>query len=258
MATPAYNTTVTFVEHYTDSYFRFRVTRPEGFNFISGQFIMLGLMVDERPLMRAYSIASADWEEELEFYSIIIPNGALTSRLKDIKVGDEILLSAKAVGTLTTRGLQEGGKRLFMLSTGTGFAPFACLIRDEEVYEDFEEVYVTQTCRGVKDLQYAKDRIKEAQECPLVGDDASERLRYYGSVTREPYEYQGRITNLIESGKLFSDLGIPPFNPETDRVMICGSLEMLHDTQKLLDAVGLNRGSNTKPGTYVWEKAFTG
>jgi ferredoxin/flavodoxin---NADP+ reductase len=258
MASPAFTTRVTFVEHYTDSYFRFRVERPESLNFISGQFIMLGLIVDEKPLMRAYSIASPNWDEELEFYSIIIPDGALTSRLKHIKVGDDIVLSAKAVGTLTTRGLLPDAHRLFMLSTGTGFAPFASLIRDEEVYRDFEQVIVTQTCRMVQDLTYAKDRYEEAKECPLIGEEASEQLSFYGSVTREPYDFQGRITTLIESKKVFQDLKIPPFNIETDRIMICGSMEMLHDTQRILDGYGLTRGSNSKPGHYVWERAFTG
>ena len=258
MASPAYTVKVVDVEHYTDSYFRFRVERPEGFKFICGQFVMIGLMVEDKPIMRAYSIASADWDEEFEFYSIIISDGQLTSRLKDIKVGDEVILGARAVGTLTLNGLLPGGKRLFMLSTGTGFAPFSCMIHDENVYDDFEEVYVTQTCRGVEDLTYGIKSITAAKECPLVGEEATEKLKFYGTVTREPYEFQGRITSLIENGKLFEDLGIPGFNPETDRVMICGSLEMLHDIQKLLDAAGLNRGSNSRPGTYVWEKAFTG
>lgn len=258
MASPAYHTIVQDVEHYTDSYFRFRVQRPEGFQFVSGQFVMIGLIVDEKPIMRAYSIASADWDEEFEFYSIIIPDGKLTSRLKNIKKGDSIVLGAKAVGTLTLRGLLSKGKRLFMLSTGTGFAPFASLIRDEEVYEDFDEVYVTQTCRGVKDLSYAIQCIEEAKKCPLVGEDAAEKLHFYGSVTREPYKTQGRITTLIENGQIFTDLGIPSFDPETDRVMICGSLEMLHDLQTILEDVGFNRGSNSRPGNYVWERAFTG
>ena len=258
MASPAYTTTVQDVEHYTDSYFRFRVSRPESFNFVSGQFVMLGLVEDDKPIMRAYSIASADWDEEFEFYSIIIPDGKLTSRLKDIKKGDEIVLGAKAVGTLTLRGLLSKGKRLFMLSTGTGFAPFASLIRDEEVYEDFDEVYVTQTCRGVDDLQYALQSIEAAKNCPLVGEDAAEKLHFYGSVTREPYKHKGRITTLIKDGTIFKDLGIPSFNPETDRVMICGSLDMLHDLQVILEEIGFNRGSNSKPGNYVWERAFTG
>ena len=149
MALPAHTVTVTDVEHYTESYFRIRVSRPEGLNFISGQFMMIGLIVDGKPLMRAYSIASALWDEELEFYSIIISDGALTSRLRHISPGDEMVISAKAVGTLTTRGLKPGGKRLFMLSTGTGFAPFASVILDEDIYDEFEEVYVTQTCRFV-------------------------------------------------------------------------------------------------------------
>ena len=258
MAAAAYSLPVTFVEHYTDSYFRFRIERPGGFRFASGQFIMVGLMVDGKPLMRAYSMANPHWDEELEFYSIIVPDGALTSRLQHIKVGDEIALSAKAVGTLTLKSLGAGGKRLFMLSTGTGVAPFASLIRDEETYQDFDEVYLTQTCRFAKDLQYAEDRIKEAQECPLVGEEAQKKLRFYGSVTREPHQYEGRITNLIENGKLFSDLDIPGLNPETDRVMICGSMEMLKDTQKVLDNAGLSRGSGHSPANYVWEKAFSG
>lgn len=258
MAAVAHSLRVASVEHFTESYFRFRLERPSGFRFVSGQFIMVGLMVDEKPIMRAYSIASAHWDEELEFYSIIVPDGALTSRLQHITEGDEVCLSAKAVGTLTLKSLEAGGKRLFMLSTGTGIAPFASLIRDEETYEDFEEVYVTQTCRYAKDLQYGNKIIQEAKECPLVGEEATKKLRFYGSVTREPHEYKGRITTLIENGKVFEDLGIPGFNPETDRVMICGSMEMLKDTQKVLDQAGLSKGSGHSPGNYVWEKAFTG
>jgi ferredoxin--NADP+ reductase len=250
--------TVTHVENYTESYFRIRTTRPEGFRFVSGQFIMLGLQLEDGPLMRAYSIASAHWDEELEFYSIIIQDGALTSRLQHVKVGDEVILSAKAVGTLTMRGLRPGGSRLFMLSTGTGLAPFASLIRDDDIYEKFDEIYLTQTCRFARDLEYGRRRVADAKACELVGEEASRQLVYYGTVTREPAEFEGRITRLIENGKMFTDLGIPPLNAETDRVMICGSLEMLHDTQTILEAVGLDRGSNARPGSYVWEKAFTG
>ena len=258
MAAPKYTVQVTFVEHYTESYFRMRVTRPEGLRFISGQFIMMGLQTEDKNIMRAYSIASPYWDEELEFYSIIIQDGALTSRLQHVQVGDDIILSAKAVGTLTLRGLLPGGKRLFMLSTGTGFAPFASLLRDDDLYDSFDEVYMVQTCRYVKDLTYGKDRVSEAKTCPLVGEQACEKLKYYGSVTREPHEYEGRITHLIDNGKFFTDLGIPSFNVETDRIMICGSLAMLHDTQKLLDVLGFDRGSNTRPGQYVWETAFSG
>ncbi|HCH66444.1 MAG: ferredoxin--NADP(+) reductase [Deltaproteobacteria bacterium] len=258
MAAPAHTLTVTHVEHYTESYFRLRTTRPEGLRFVSGQFIMLGMALDSGPLMRAYSIASPAWDEELEFYSIIIQDGALTSRLQHIKEGSEVILSAKAVGSLTLRGLASGGRRLFLLSTGTGFAPFACLIRDEEVYNSFDQVILTQTCRYVKDLQYGFDRVAEAKACPLVGEEASAKLVHYPTVTREPYKYEGRITHLMESGKVFEDLGIPGFDPATDRAMICGSHAMLLDTQKVLDAVGLTRGSLSKPGGYVWERAFTG
>ena len=258
MASKAFSLPVTFVEHYTESYFRFRIQRPDELIFVSGQFIMIGLEIDDKLVMRAYSIANPDWCEELEFYSIIVPDGELTSRLKNIKVGDEVAMSARPVGSLILSSLRPGGKRLFMLSTGTGVAPFASLIRDERTYRDFDEVYLTQTCRYVQDLQYATDRVAEAHECPLVGEEAQEKLTLYSSVTREPYAYEGRITDLIESGKLFTDLGIPGLNPETDRVMICGSMEMLKDTQAILDAAGLSRGSGRVPGEYCWEKAFSG
>ena len=258
MASPAYTVVITHVEHYTESYFRLRVTRPEGLRFISGQFIMIGLQLEDRHIMRAYSIASAYWDEELEFYSIIIQDGELTSRLQHVKVGDEAILSARAVGTLTLRGLKPNAKRLFMLSTGTGIAPFASVIRDDDVYDKFDEVYLTHTCRYIKDLTYGFDRIRDAKQCPLVGEDASKKLFHYPSVTREPYKYEGRITTLIENGKFFTDLGIPPFNSETDRIMICGSMAMLRDTQKVLDVIGLARGSTRAPGEYVWEQAFTG
>ena len=258
MASPAHTLTVTHVEHYTESYFRLRTTRPPGLKFVSGQFIMMGLAIDTGPLMRAYSIASPVWDEELEFYSIIIQDGALTSRLQHIKVGDEVIISAKAVGSLTLPGLKGGGKRLFMLSTGTGLAPFASLIRDEEVFETFDQVIVTHTCRYEKDLQYGFDRVAEAKECPLVGELATQKLIHYPTITREPYKYEGRITNLLSSGKAFEDLGIAGFDPETDRAMICGSHAMLLDTQKVLDAVNMTRGSLSRPGGYVWERAFTG
>lgn len=258
MATAAYSLRVEEVEHYTDSYFRFRLERPDSFRFTSGQFVMVGLIVDDKPLMRAYSIASPIWDDGLEFYSIIIPEGQLTSRLRHIKVGDHVALSEKAVGTLTLHPLGPGGKRLFMLSTGTGVAPFVSLIRDEETYQSFDEVILTQTCRFREDLRYAEAKIEEAKNCPLVGEDAQRKLRFYGSVTRESYVHEGRITNLIESGKFFSDLGIPEFDPETDRVMICGSMEMLKDVQGALDRRGFERGYGHRPAGYVWERAFTG
>ena len=257
MAQAAFNLKVTAVEHFTDSYFRFRTERPQTLRFVAGQFIMIGLMVDDKPVMRAYSIASPTWDEELEFYSIIVQDGELTSRLQKIQVGDEVLMSKKSVGSLTLASLNSGAKRLFMLSTGTGVAPFASIIREEETYEKFDEIYLTQTCRFVKDLQYSKARVAEAKECPLVGEEAQKKLHLYASVTREPHEYEGRITNLIENGKIFSDLGIPELNPETDRIMICGSLAMLKDTRAILDAKGLTHGSGNSPAHYCWEKAFS-
>lgn len=259
MAKPEHVLPVTFVEHYTDTYFRFRIERPEGFRFTSGQFIMVGLALPEGGhIMRAYSIACPYWDEQLEFYSIVVQDGALTSRLKDIQVGSEILMSAKAVGTLVLAGLKPGGKRLYMLSTGTGIAPFAAIIRDNETYEMYDEVILTHTCRGVADLEYGYRIVQEAKACPLVGEEATVKLRHYPSVTREPFETQGRITTLIESGQIFEDLGVPAFDPEVDRVMICGSLEMLHDLQALVEARGLGRGTPRNAGEYVWEKAFTG
>jgi ferredoxin--NADP+ reductase len=268
MASVEHTLPVTFVEHYTESYFRFRTKRPAGFRFIAGQFIMIGLIIDGNPVMRAYSIASPVWDEEIEFYSIIVADGELTSHLQKIKVGDHVAMSKRAVGSLTLNSLSLQGKskakeqgntrRLFMLSTGTGIAPFISLIRDERTYECFDEVYLTQTCRYAKDLKYSQDRIEDAKSCPLVGEEAQQKLRLYASVTREPHQYEGRITTLIENGKFFSDLGIPGLNIETDRIMICGSMEMLKDTQTVLDAAGMTHGSGHTPAHYCWEKAFSG
>lgn len=258
MAAAAHSLRVTLVQRYTESYFRFRLERPQGFRFTSGQFIMVGLETADGKVMRAYSMASPHWDDALEFFSIVVPDGKLTSELQHIEVGSEVLMSAKAVGSLTLKSLGRGGRRLFMLSTGTGVAPFASVIRDEETYEQFDEVYLTQTCRFAADLQYGYDRVADAKECPLVGEEATKKLRFYGSVTREDYKHRGRITHLIESGQLFTDLDIPPFDPETDRVMICGSKSMLMDTRAVLDARGFSAGSGTSPAGYVWEKAFTG
>ncbi|MEM9693017.1 MAG: ferredoxin--NADP reductase [Myxococcota bacterium] len=258
MAKAEFELPVTLVEHYTESYFRFRLQRPASFRFTSGQFVMVGLEVDGAPVLRAYSISSAHWDEELEFYSIIVPDGKLTSRLKDIKEGDSVLMSAKPVGTLTVPSLHPGGRRLFMLSTGTGIAPFGSIIRDELPYERYEEIYLTQTCRFAADLQYGERIAKGALECPLVGEMAQAKFNLYSSVTREPYKHEGRITTLIESGKFFEHLDIPPFDPESDRVMICGSMDMLRDTRVVLDGCGFSSGAGHSEAGYVWEKAFTG
>ncbi len=246
--------TVLSVKHWTDRLFSFRITRPQSFRFRSGEFIMLGLMVDGKPLLRAYSVASPAWDEELEFFSIKVADGPLTSRLQLIKPGDQVVLSRKPVGTLVLDALLPG-KRLYLFSTGTGIAPFASIIRDPDSYERFDQVILTHTCRQVAELEYGKSLVAALPEDPLVGEHAH-KLVHYTSATREDYTCQDRITTLIETGKLFDDLGVPPLNPETDRVMICGSLEMISDVKALVEKAGLTEGSNAKPAEFVVEKAF--
>lgn len=243
------------VYHWTDDLFSLRVTRPPSFRFRSGEFVMLGLMTEGRPLLRAYSIASPSWDDGLDFFSIKVEDGPLTSRLQTVMPGDEILLGKKPTGTLVLDALIPG-KRLFMFSTGTGIAPFASLIRDPETFEKFEQVVLTQTCRNVADLKYGKTLVEDLINDPLIGEHVSSRLSFYTSVTRENHAHMGRITTLIESGRLFKDLGVPVLNPVTDRVMICGSTAMIGDTKNLIEAAGLHEGSNAAPNTYVVEKAF--
>ncbi len=247
--------TVTAVQHYTDRLFRFRITRPASFRFRSGEFVMIGLPNAERPVYRAYSIASPSWDEEIEFFSIKVPDGPLTEHLQKIRVGDTVLMRKKPTGTLVNDALLPG-RRVYMFSTGTGIAPFASLIRDPETYEKFDEVILTHTCREVAELGYGVELVRNLLDDPLVGDLARGRLRHYATVTREPYPVTGRITDLMASGKLFADLGVPPISPESDRGMICGSMAMLQDTRAALDGFGLVEGSNTRPGTFVVERAF--
>lgn len=250
--------TITKVTHYTDRLFSFRVTRPQSLRFRSGEFVMIGLMGDNgKPLLRAYSIASPSWDDELEFYSIKVPDGPLTSKLQNIKVGDDIILKTKPVGTLVVDALIPG-KRLFMLSTGTGFAPFASLTRDPEVYEKFEEVIVTHTCRDVAELDYSRALTQALPDDPLIGEFVQGKLKYYPTTTREQSGTMGRITTLIESGQIFKDLGIEELNPETDRVMLCGSMDFNTDVRKILEDRGFEEGANSKPATFVLEKAFVG
>jgi ferredoxin--NADP+ reductase len=248
---------VTEVEHYTDRLFRFRVTRPQSLRFRSGEFVMIGLPGSEKPVMRAYSIASPSWDEQLEFFSIKVPGGPLTERLQNIKPGDQILLRPKPTGTLVNDALLPG-KRLFCISTGTGFAPFASLIRDPETYEKFEQVVVTHTCRTNGELKYSYDTVKAALEDPLVGEFASGRLLHFASATREAAEHTGRITDLITSGKFFRTLNIPPLAPNNDRIMLCGSLGMIRDVRAMLEPLGFVEGSNSQPGSFVVERAFVG
>jgi ferredoxin/flavodoxin---NADP+ reductase len=248
---------VTDVQHYTDRLFRFRVTRPQALRFRSGEFVMIGLPEDGKPLMRAYSIASPAWDESLEFFSIKVPGGPLTERLAQIKPGDEILLRPKTTGTLVNDALLPG-KRLFMLSTGTGIAPFVSLIRDPETYQKFETVVLTHTCRTVAELQYGFDSVTAAKEDPLVGEEASIQLHHFASTTREPSIHNGRITTLMESGEFFQALGIQGLDPENDRIMLCGSMGMIRDIKAMLEPKGFTEGSNAEPGNFVVERAFVG
>lgn len=249
--------TVTTVEHYTDRLFRFRITRPSSFRFRSGEFVMIGLPNAEKPVYRAYSVASPSWDEELEFFSIKVPGGPLTEHLQRINVGDTVLMRKKPTGTLVNDALLPG-KRVYMFSTGTGIAPFASLIRDPETYEKFNEVILTHACRDVAELRYGQELVKSVLDDPLVGEFASGRLRHYCTTTREPFERMGRTTDLMRSGQLFADLGLPTINPEEDRGMICGSAAMLGETKSVLESFGLEEGSNAKPATFVVERAFVG
>ncbi len=249
--------TVLDVRHWTDRLFSFRITRPTSFRFRSGEFVMIGLPVNGKPLLRAYSIASPSWDEGLDFYSIKVPDGPLTSRLCDIQPGSTVLMGRKPTGTLVLDALIRG-RRLYLLSTGTGIAPFASLIRDPETYEHYDEVILTHTCRERAELAYGEHLVAMTRADPLVGEMTTGKLRHYTSVTRDEGPCQGRITDLIRSGKLFADLGVPPFNPETDRAMLCGSMAMINDTKALLEQAGLTEGSNAQPAQFVIERAFVG
>lgn len=248
--------TVLSVEHYTDRLFKFRLTRPQSFRFRSGEFIMIGLpKEDGKPLLRAYSVASPNWDDTLEFYSIKVPDGPLTSRLQKIQEGDKVLLGRKPVGTLVLDALLPA-KRLYMFSTGTGFAPFASLIRDPETYEKFDEVIVTHTCRETAELQYSRDTADAFLNDPDIGEIAEGKLRVYQTCTREAHDNMGRITDLIRAGKLFDDLGVPRLNAETDRAMICGSIDMTKELKDLMEEHGLREGANSDPADFVIERAF--
>lgn len=247
---------VTGLHHYTDRLFRFTTVRPPSFRFRSGEFAMIGLPVEDKPLMRAYSIASPNWEDHLEFYSIKVPDGPLTSHLQNIREGDHILIRPKPVGTLVFDALQPG-KRLFLFSTGTGIAPFASIIRDPEVYARFEHIYLLHTCRQIAELQYGVDLVQEVREHEFLGDLAQDRLHHLPAATREAYRNQGRISTWIEDGRLAEFAG-GALSPETDRVMICGSLEMLETLRTCCEERGFEEGSNSAPGQFVIEKAFVG
>ena len=250
--------TVTAVKHWTDRLFSFRVTRPPSLRFRSGEFVMIGLMGDTgKPLLRAYSIASPSWDDELEFYSIKVPDGPLTSRLQHIKVGDEIILRPKPVGTLVHDALLPG-KRLWFLATGTGLAPFASLMRDPDTYEKYDQIIMMHTCREVAELEYGRDLVAGLQNDPLIGELVGDKLLYYPTTTREQTAHMGRITDNLTSGKVFADLGLPPMDAATDRAMVCGSLAFNVDVKAVLQGFGLREGANSEPLEYVVEKAFVG
>ncbi len=254
--------TVTAVKHWTDRLFSFRVTRPKSLRFRSGEFVMIGLPDENgKPILRAYSIASPSWDEELEFYSIKVPDGPLTSRLQHIGVGDQIILRPKPVGTLVLDALLPG-KRLWFLATGTGIAPFASLMRDPETYERYDQVIMMHTCREAAELEYGRQLVADLKNDPLLselyGEDFANRLLYYPTTTREDSAHMGRITDNLSSGKVLADLGLPPITPEHDRAMVCGSLAFNVDVKEVLESFGLREGANTDPKEYVVEKAFVG
>jgi len=250
-----YQAEVLSVHHWTDRLFSFTTTREASFRYQSGQFAMIGLEVEGKPLMRAYSMVSPHYEETLEFLSIKVPDGPLTSRLQNIKVGDSILVGRKASGTLLSQNLLPG-RNLYLLGTGTGLAPFMSIAHDPEVYELYEKIILVHGCRQVSELAYQQRISKELFEHEFLGELVADRLIYYPTVTREPFENQGRIPDLLQSEAFFEKLGLPAFNKEDDRFMLCGSPAMLKDTVAVLEAKGLTEGNMSHQGHYVIERAF--
>lgn len=247
--------TVLSVHHWTDRLFSFKTTRDPGFRFQNGQFIMIGLEVDGKPLVRAYSIVSANYEDHLEFLSIKVPEGPLTSRLQHIKVGDKVLVGKKPTGTLVLDNLVDG-RNLYLLGTGTGLAPFMSIVRDPETYGRYEKVVLVHGTRLVSELAYQDYILSDLPHDEFLGELVIEKLLYYPTVTREPFKTAGRIPALMESGQMFDDLDLPPLDHEQDRVMICGSPQMLADLKALCEARGFAEGNTGEPGEYVIEKAF--
>ena len=246
---------VVSVHHWTDTLFSFTTTRDPGFRFQNGQFTMLGLMQDERPLLRAYSLASANHEDTLEFFSIKVPDGPLTSRLQHLEPGDPILVGHKPTGTLVTQNLLPG-RNLYMLSTGTGLAPFLGLVKDPEIYERYDRVILAHTCRYTSELAFA-DRLRAALPAhEFLGEMIGEKLSYYPTVTREPFDPQGRISDIMRDGRIYRDLGLARLDPAQDRLMMCGSPAMLVEMTDWVESLGFAMGNNAAPGSYVIEKAF--
>ena len=246
---------VTHVKHWTDTLFSFRTTRDPSFRFRNGEFTMIGIEVEGRPLVRAYSVVSANYDEELEFFSIKVQNGPLTSRLQHLKVGDPILIGKKPTGTLVLDNLLPA-KNLYLLGTGTGLAPFMSIIKDPETYERFEKVVLVHGCRQINELAYGELITEGLPNDELIGELVSQGLIYYPTVTREPFRNRGRITDLMASGKLFEDIGLPMMSKENDRFMLCGSPDMIRDTRQLLVDGGYEEGNHGEAGHFVIEKAF--
>ena len=247
--------TVLSVRHWTDTLFSFTATRNPAFRYANGQFVMMGLETEGRPLLRAYSMVSANYDDRLEFLSIKVKDGPLTSRLQHIKEQDRILVGRKPTGTLLVHNLLPG-RALYLLGTGTGLAPFMSIIRDPETYERFERIVLVHGCRQVAELAYGERITEELPKDELIGALVREQLIYYPTVTREPYRNRGRITDLITSGQLFRDIGLGPLDAEADRMMLCGSPQMLADMRSVLDARGFQDGTSSEPGTFLVEKAF--
>ena len=243
------------VRHWTDRLFSFTTSRDAGLRFSNGHFTMIGLRVNDKPLLRAYSIASPNYEEHLEFLSIKVEQGPLTSRLQHIQVGDTVIVGRKPTGTLVIDYLLPG-KRLYLLSTGTGLAPFMSIVRDPETYEKFEQVILVHGVRTVDELAYRELLTDQLPQHEFLGEMVSRQLLYYPTVTREPFDHMGRVTELMASGKLFADLQLPALDPATDRAMICGSPAMLKDLKHMLEQQGLTEGSTSRPGDFVIERAF--
>ena len=246
---------VTSVHHWNDTLFSFTTTRDKSLRFENGHFVMVGMEVEGRPLMRAYSIASANYEEELEFFSIKVPDGPLTSRLQNIKIGDELLISSKPTGTLVADHLLPG-RNLYLFGTGTGLAPFMSIIRDPEIYERYEKVVLVHGVRRVVDLAYQDLISEELPQNEFFGEEVKNQLIYYPTVTREEFKNRGRITELMINGKLFSDIGLPQPTLEDDRFMLCGSPAMLKDICKVLDDWGFKESRHGIKEHYVIERAF--
>ena len=250
-----YTETVQSVRHWTDRLFSFTATRNPGFRFISGQFTMIGLKINGKPLLRAYSMASAHHEENLEFFSIKVPDGPLTQHLQKLQPGDELLVGAKATGTLIQHNLLPG-KTLYLLGTGTSLAPFASIIKDPDTYDTYDHVVLAHGCREIAELGYGEMVVNRVLEDEFLGEYAQGKLLYYPTVTREPFRNMGRLTNLFEEGKLEADLSLPTLNKDTDRVMLCGSPDMLSELQTMLESRGFVEGNHTHAGHFVIEKAF--